>query len=158
MKYMLHKRKAPRGISWQIFSLYTFFFVIADCKQAAPEYKHTTRIYTRIIDIRALEGKLYAFPRYVRRREHAAEEDLQPRKLYYSGRLGQSRPAVENKDCRNKGFYLFIFFFVSFIIRLLHFRYNTPIYPCIVRVYTCVLCDPSGSKKKYKKKKPRTNE
>jgi hypothetical protein len=100
-----------------IFSLYIFFFfffVLADCKQAAPEYKHATRIYTRIIDICALEGKLYAFPRYVRRREHAAKEDLQPRKLYYSGRLGQSRPAVENKDCRNKGF-LYLFFF-SFLL------------------------------------------
>lgn len=146
---MLNKRKAPRGISWQFF-LSTFFFCFADCKQAAPEYKHATLIYTSIIDIYALEGKLYAFPRYVRRREHAAEEDLQPRKLYYSGRLGQSRSAVENKDCRNKGFLYLFFFFVSFIIRLLHFQYNTPIYPCIVRIYIYinkrVLCDPSGSK------------
>lgn len=57
---MLHTRKVPRGISWQFF-LYIFFFsvVLAECKQAASEYKRTTRIYTRIIDIRSLEGKLY---------------------------------------------------------------------------------------------------
>jgi len=149
IEYMLYKRKAPWGISWQFFSIYIFFFFFfADCKQAAPEYKHATLIYTSVIDICALEGKLYAFPQYVRRREHAAEEDLQPRKLYYSGRLGQSCSAVENKDCRNKGFLYLFFFFVSFIIPLLHFRYNTPIYPCIVRLYiwACVLCDPSGSK------------
>jgi len=161
--HVARTRGTSRHFLTNFFSIFIFlFFVIADCKQAAPEYKHTTRIYTRIIDIRALEGKLYAFPRYVRRREHAAaaEEDLQPRKLYYSGRLGQSRPAVENKDCRNKGFFYYLFFFrLSFIIRLLHFRYNTPIYPCIVRVYIRVFfVIHQGRSKNIYIKKTRTNE
>lgn len=51
-------------------------------------YIHIIRISIYIYT-RALEGKL--LPRYVRCREHA-EEDLQPRKLYYSGPLA---PAVE---------------------------------------------------------------
>jgi hypothetical protein len=46
-------------------------------------------------------------PQYVRRREHT-EEDLQPRKLYYSGRLA---PDVENKDRRNKGFFIYLFYY-----------------------------------------------
>lgn len=142
-----------------IFPLLFFLVVVlADCKQAAPEYKHKTCIYTRIIGIRSLEGKLYAFPRYVRRREHAAEEDLQPRKLYYSGRLGRSRPAVENKDCRNKGFFLFIFFSSLLLFAsctsgtILLFTHASCAY---IRVFFVI--HQGRSEKKHKKKK-RTNE
>lgn len=92
-------------------------------------------IYIDIIDTRT-RGK--TVPQYVRCREHM-EEDLQPRKLYYSGRLA---PAVENKDCRNKGFFLLLLFaFASATILL--FTHASCAY---------VLCDTSGPKETKNKK------
>lgn len=106
-------------------------------------------------------------PQYVRCREHT--EDLQPRKLYYSGRLGSGREKIKTVETR--GFYALDFLFIYLFFIRLHFRYNTSIYRCIVCVYTyiekCVrmytytyVCDMffvihRGRSKKKKEKKTR---
>jgi len=82
--------RATRGVFSTFFHrLYTFCsrrpttnaHARGACAYIYPYYRYTTA-YTRT------RGK--TVPQYVRRREQA-EEDLQPRKLYYSGRLAPAR-------------------------------------------------------------------